>query len=35
MFKSILGIPTKEREHSQWMFGHPVKFADKPKTSSP
>jgi hypothetical protein len=35
MFKSMLGIPMKDREHSQWMFGHSVNFADKPKTSSP
>jgi hypothetical protein len=31
MFKTMLGIPMKEREDSQWMFGHPVKFAEKPK----
>lgn len=31
MFKNILGVPMKEREHSQWSFGHPVTFADKPK----
>jgi hypothetical protein len=31
MFKSILGVPTKDREHAQWSFGHPVTFADKPK----
>jgi hypothetical protein len=35
MFKSILSIPIKEREHSQWMFGHPVKFAEKPKAGTP
>jgi hypothetical protein len=29
IFKSMLGIPTKDREHSQWQFGHPVTFADK------
>jgi hypothetical protein len=27
----MLGIPMKERETSQWSFGHPVTFADKPK----
>jgi len=27
----MLGVPMKEREHSQWQFGHPVTFADKPK----
>jgi len=31
MFKSILGVPMKDREHSQWSFGHPVTFADKAK----
>ena len=31
MFKNILGVPMKDREHSQWSFGHPVTFADKPK----
>ena len=30
-FKAILGVPMKEREHSQWSFGHPVTLADKPK----
>jgi hypothetical protein len=30
MFKGMLGVPMKEREHSQWSFGYPVKFADKP-----
>jgi hypothetical protein len=31
MFKSMLSVPMKEREHSQWQFEHPVTFADKPK----
>jgi len=31
----MLGVPMKEREHSQWQFGNPVTFADKPKTSPP
>jgi hypothetical protein len=35
MFKAMLGVPTKEREHSQWSFGHSVTFADKPKTAIP
>jgi hypothetical protein len=30
-FKAILGVPMKEREHSQWSFGNPVTLADKPK----
>jgi hypothetical protein len=32
MFSRMLGIPMKEREHSQWNFGHSVTFTDKPKT---
>ena len=35
MFKSMLTVPMKEREHSQWSFGHPVTFADKPKPITP
>jgi hypothetical protein len=31
MFKSMLAVPMKERENSQWQFGHPITFADKPK----
>ena len=30
MFKSMLLVPAKEREQSQWQFGNPVTFADKP-----
>ena len=33
-FKSMLATPMKEREHSQWQFGHPIPFADKPKSGS-
>ena len=29
MFKSMLGIPMKDREHAQWSFGYPVTLADK------
>jgi hypothetical protein len=32
MFKSMIATPMKDREHSQWEFGYPVKFADTPKT---
>jgi hypothetical protein len=32
-FKVMTTIPKKEREHSQWSFGHPVTFTDKPKTN--
>jgi hypothetical protein len=28
MFKSMLAVPMKEREHSRWQFGHPVTFRD-------
>ena len=34
MFKSMLGVPMKDREHSQWEFGYPVTFADKPKAAT-
>jgi hypothetical protein len=33
MFKSMLGVPKKEREDAQWSFGHPVTFRDKPRTA--
>jgi hypothetical protein len=32
--KVMTTIPKKEREHSQWSFGHPVTFTDKPKTTT-
>jgi hypothetical protein len=35
MFSSMLAVPMKEREHSQWRFGNPVTLADKPKASAP
>jgi hypothetical protein len=31
MFKSMLAVPMKDREHSQWGFGNPVTFADVPR----
>lgn len=31
MMKSIVSVPKRDREHSQWQFGHPVTFADKAK----
>jgi hypothetical protein len=34
MFKTMLAIPMKEREHDQWQFGHPVTFSDKPKSAT-
>ena len=30
MFKNMLATPMKEREFSQWQFGYPVQFVDKP-----
>ncbi|MFI5256767.1 MAG: carboxypeptidase-like regulatory domain-containing protein [Gemmatimonadales bacterium] len=35
MFKSIVAIPQQDREHSQWQFGHPVTFTDKPVKPAP
>ena len=35
MFKSMLATPMSDREHSQWQFGRPVTFADKPRTTRP
>ncbi|HWE42185.1 MAG TPA: carboxypeptidase-like regulatory domain-containing protein [Gemmatimonadaceae bacterium] len=35
MLPRMVGIPKKEREHSQWQFGHPVTFNDdKPRAPS-
>lgn len=31
MLKSLLSVPKEQREHSQFMFGRPVTFADKPR----
>jgi hypothetical protein len=31
MLKTMMAVPMKEREHSQWEFGHPVTYSDKPK----
>ena len=31
VLKSMLAVPARDREHSQWQFGNPVTFADKPK----
>jgi hypothetical protein len=35
MFKGMLGVPMKDREHSQWSFGHPVKFAKDSVSAKP
>jgi hypothetical protein len=31
MFISLISTPMKDREHSQWEFGYPVRFVDTPK----
>jgi hypothetical protein len=31
MFNSMVSVPQSDRERSQWQFGRPVTFADKPK----
>jgi hypothetical protein len=30
MFARMVEVPMEDRKHSQWSFGHPIKFADKP-----
>ena len=30
MFKSMLAVPMADRKHSQWQFGYPVQFVDRP-----
>jgi hypothetical protein len=35
MFKSMIATTSKDRENSQWQFGHPVTFADKPRAKAP
>jgi hypothetical protein len=36
MFKSMLAVPQKDRENSQWQFGNPVTFVDvPPRTGRP
>lgn len=31
MLREMLGVPKADRKHSQWQFGHPVTYADKPR----
>jgi hypothetical protein len=31
MFKNMIATPMEERKHSQWDFGYPITFADKPQ----
>ena len=33
MFARMLETTKKERENSQWSFGNPITFADKPVTT--
>jgi hypothetical protein len=35
MFKNILEVPLEERKNSQWQFGNPVTFSDKPQAPPP
>jgi hypothetical protein len=35
MLKGMLSTPQKDREHSQWQFGHAVKLKDERKVSAP
>jgi hypothetical protein len=34
MFGRMLETPREDRKHSQWQFGNPVTFADKPKAGN-
>ena len=34
LLANILQTPTKEREHSQWQFGNPVKFVPTERAAS-
>jgi hypothetical protein len=31
LLKNIVSVPQHDREHSQWQFGNPITFSDKPK----
>ena len=31
MFERMLAVPMEDRKNSQWQFGNPITFADKPK----
>jgi hypothetical protein len=35
MLISMINTPKRDREHSQWRFGHPITLSDKPKTAAP
>ena len=35
MVKGMVATTKKEREHSQWQFGHPVTLVDKPRAQQP
>ena len=33
MLKGMVGTPMRDREHSQWQFGSPIRLVDKPKAA--
>ncbi|MEP6733547.1 MAG: carboxypeptidase-like regulatory domain-containing protein [bacterium] len=33
MLKNMASVPKRDREHSQWQFGNPITFSDKPKAA--
>jgi hypothetical protein len=35
MFDRMIETPMEDRKNSQWQFGHPVKFSDKPQAPPP
>ena len=35
MVKAMIATTKKDRENSQWSFGHPITFVDKPRGSQP
>jgi hypothetical protein len=35
LFKSMLGVPKEQREHSQYQFGRPVTLVDRPRQGRP
>ena len=35
LLKNMASVPMRDREHSQWQFGSPVTFSDKPKQAPP
>ena len=35
LFKIMLAVPKKQREHSQYQFGRPVTLVDRPRPQTP